>query len=112
MIQIEVYTSSEGLITAYSAVGHAVVAGRGDSAVCAAVSSISRTAAAVLRNLPCTRVEGSAPKPGNVYFTVEYESGYSSERAFGICETVLTGLQGISDDNPEIVKLTVQSGIR
>ncbi len=112
MIQIEVHTSSEGLITAFSAEGHAVIEGRGDSAVCAAVSSLSRTAAAVLRNLPFTLVQGEAPEPGKIYFSVEYEAGYSPERAFGICETVLTGLQDISNDNPDMVRLTVQSGIR
>ena len=106
VIRIKVETTSGGLITAYSAEGHAVNEETGSIGVCAAVSALSRSAASVLRNLPHIALTGSAPQPGNVCFYVNYEAGAPIERALGVCDTVLNGLSAIALENPGLVKLS------
>ena len=106
MVNVRIETA-EGLISSLDVRGHARTADHSDTAVCAAVSVLARTAAQTLRDLADVRVDGNAPEPGDLYFSVEYGSDAPVEHARGVCDTVLHGLRSVAAETPQLCGLEI-----
>jgi uncharacterized protein YsxB (DUF464 family) len=103
-----VVLDAEGRIARFEASGHGGRARAGKDIVCAAFSALSRTAYEVLAALPGAELEGSAPKPGELRFSVRRMAPEYCERAVGIAEFLLAGISGLEREFPGEVALTIE----
>ncbi len=63
---------------------------------------------AALAQVPGARVEGSAPEPGKLWFSLrDYPPG-DADRLRGIGDFLLTGLSGLEREHPGALKLTTE----
>jgi uncharacterized protein YsxB (DUF464 family) len=108
MIRVQVKIA-DGLIRFLDVRGHARSGNGGNAGVCAAVSVLARSAASTLRELNDVAVEGRAPGPGELNFTVEYGSGAPVEEARGVAEMLLNGLGGVAAENPHYCAVEISS---
>ncbi|WP_319561287.1 ribosomal-processing cysteine protease Prp [Marispirochaeta sp.] len=109
MIRVRL-TVVSGLLRNLDAEGHARDAGENDAAVCAAVSLLCRSAAQALKDLDDLEIDGSAPQPGVLRFSVVYGKGASIERARGVSDTLIRGLEAVARESPRLCVLEISSG--
>lgn len=108
MIEVRACLGADGVLRRVDSSGHAGTGSAGRDLVCAAVSVLLRTAYEVLAQVPGTRVEGSAPEPGSLWFSLrDYPPG-DADRLRGIGDFLLTGLSGLEREYPGALKLTME----
>jgi uncharacterized protein YsxB (DUF464 family) len=108
VIAAKVVLDADGRIARFEASGHGGRASAGKDIACAAFSVLARTAYEVLAALPGADLEGSAPKPGELRFSVRRIAPESGERASGIADFLLAGISGLEREFPGQVALTIE----
>lgn len=110
MIRVRLAVDS-GLLRNLDAEGHARNAdSENDAAICAAVSLLCRSAAQALKDLEDLEIDGSAPEPGVLRFSVQYGSRAPLERARGVLDTLVRGLEAAARENPRLCRIEVSGG--
>lgn len=108
MIEVRARLGADGVLRRVDSSGHAGTDGGGRDLVCAAASVLLRTAYEALAQVSGTRVEGSAPEPGRLWFSLrEFQPG-DTDRLRGIGDFLLTGLSGLEREHPGALKLTTE----
>ena len=108
MIEVRARLGADGVLARVDSSGHSGTGGRGQDIVCAAASVLLRTAYEALGQVPGVRIEGSAPEPGSLWFSVRDFRAEDSDRLKGIGDFLLTGLSGLEREQPGALKLTVE----
>ena len=103
MTQILLVCSQDGAFKRVTASGHAGFAKKGKDIVCAAETSLLRTAMQVLEQTEGVLVKSDASERGFLSFSAE-ASG-SRERLVCVADFIRTGIKSISCEFPELVKL-------
>lgn len=108
MIEVRARLGEDGVLRRVDSSGHAGTDAAGRDLVCAAASVLLRTAYEALAQVPGVRVEGSAPEPGKLWFSLrDYPPG-GADRLRGIGDFLLTGLSGLEREHPGALKLTTE----
>lgn len=107
MIEVLLVCSSEGCIKSCKASGHASFAAKGKDIVCAAVSSLLRTAIQVLEKTGGITVITETPSRGNLAFCVEEKdlSAETTEWLKCTAEFIRSGISSVSEEYPDNVRL-------
>jgi uncharacterized protein YsxB (DUF464 family) len=91
--------------------GHAGAGKRGEDVVCAAVSFLVRTAAAVLADKAYVTAQVVAPARGELHLSIECKrEGEPYLRA--IQDFLLTGLNSVAEEYPECLRVDVSRDLR
>jgi uncharacterized protein YsxB (DUF464 family) len=94
-------------VRALAVTGHAGAGPRGHDIVCAAVSVLVRTAAAVLSDREYVTADVVAPARGEVYLTIAYKR--EGEPYLGaVQDFLLTGLESLRDEYPACLTLVYE----
>ncbi|MCR5698977.1 MAG: ribosomal-processing cysteine protease Prp [Treponemataceae bacterium] len=108
MIQVLLVRSKDGLLQSCSAQGHAGFAAKGKDIVCAAVTSLLRTALAVLENKSSIVLDENSSDRGFLAFSVKgFTSDDESLLRYSF-EFLQEGLGQIAQDYPKCIKLRVE----
>jgi hypothetical protein len=107
MIRAKIVLDSEGGLRGFEAIGHAEKAVQGCDVVCAAFSVLARTSYRALERLPGFRLSGRASEPGSLSFEV-LAAARSSERAAGIADFLIAGMDDLARDYPDAVVITIE----
>jgi uncharacterized protein YsxB (DUF464 family) len=107
VIRASVVLDAGACLLSFKATGHAAAGDRGYDIVCAAFSTLARTAYRSLDALPGIELRGSAPEPGSLSFEVR-KPAVSSERAAGIADFLIAGLGDLARDYPEAVEFELE----
>jgi len=108
MTEVRVWLGTDGVLRRVDSSGHAGTDGAGRDLVCAAASVLLRTAYEALAQVSGTRVEGSAPEPGRLWFSLKDFRPGDADRLRGIGDFLLTGLSGLEREHPGALKLTTE----
>jgi uncharacterized protein YsxB (DUF464 family) len=108
MIEVQASVGADGVLRRVKSAGHAGAGPRGEDLVCAAASVLLRTAYETMAQVEGVRIEGSAPEPGELWFTVRDFGSEASERLKGIGDFLLTGLSGLEREHPGALRLTTE----
>ncbi|HOX32395.1 MAG TPA: ribosomal-processing cysteine protease Prp [Spirochaetales bacterium] len=107
MIAAKVVLDAEGRLVRFEASGHGG-APAGSDIVCAAFTVLARTAYEALAALPGAEVEGAAPGPGLLRFSVRRIEPGQAAKAEGIADFLLTGISGLEREFPGRVGLSIE----
>lgn len=107
MIRARLSLDAAGCIAAFTASGHAGCAARGNDLVCAAFSTLARTAYRSLEQLPGIEIRGRAEKPGSLDFVVTSPAEDGS-RARGVADFFVVGLTDVARDFPDAVVVEIE----
>jgi uncharacterized protein YsxB (DUF464 family) len=108
MIEIRASVGTDGVLQRVDSAGHAGTDARGKDLVSAAVSVLLRTAYEAMAQIDGARIEGSAPEPGSLWFSIRDFRPENAERLRGIGDFLLTGLSGLEREYPGALKLTTE----
>jgi len=109
MIRVRL-TVDSGLLLYLEAEGHARDKAEKDASICAAVSLLCRSSSEALKDLKDLEIDGSAPHPGVLRFYVRYGEGAPLDRARGVYDTLIRGLEAVARENPRLCRLEVSRG--
>ena len=109
MIRVRL-TVDSGLLLYLEAEGHAREKAEKDASICAAVSLLCRSSSEALKDLNDLEIDGSAPQPGVLRFYVRYGDEAPLDRARGVFDTLIRGLEAVARDNPRLCRLEVSRG--
>ena len=110
MIDVLLVCCTDGAIKSCSACGHAGFAAKGKDLVCAAVSSLLRTAVEVLQKTDGMVIRTEIPSRGNLAFSVEDCGGSgNTERLVCTADFIRVGIKALSDEYPKCVQLREQT---
>ena len=98
-------------LRSFRAEGHAAAGDRGYDLVCAAFSVLARTAYRALEALPGIELSGSATEAGKLRFEV-LKTAASAERAAGIADFLVAGMNDLARDYPAAVEFVVERNWR
>ena len=104
MVYLALTGEKSGVISAVSSLGHA---SEENAAACSAISSLLRTFAVVLEQIPSVKLAGNAPNRGEFYCRIEKFGNEYLERIKGVCDFLLTGLRLIKQDFPNDITLDI-----
>ena len=107
MIRARARIDAEGRLLGFSAAGHAGRGERGYDIVCAAFTVLARTAFRAMEALPGAELEGAASERGRLSFEV-VKQAHSAERAAGIADFLVVGLESLALDYPGAVEFVVE----
>jgi len=108
MIEVRASVGVEGVLRRVESTGHAGTDVRGKDLVCAAASVLLRTAYEAMAQIDGVKIEGAAPEPGSLWFSVRDFRPEDAERLKGIGDFLLTGLSGLEREQPGALKLTTE----
>ncbi len=108
MIDVRASVGVDGVLRRVKSAGHAETDARGRDIVCAAASVLLRTAYEAMARIEGVRIEGSAPEPGSLWFSVRDFRPEDAERLRGIGDFLLVGLSGLEREHPGALKLTTE----
>lgn len=110
MIDVLLVCGRDGSIKSCNASGHAGFAAKGKDIVCAAVSSLLRTAVQVLERTDGAVIETEIPSRGNLAFSVEDCGGSgNTERLVCTADFIREGINALSTEYPRCVQLREQT---
>ncbi|WP_319476962.1 ribosomal-processing cysteine protease Prp [Marispirochaeta aestuarii] len=109
MIRVRL-TVDSGLLLSLEAEGHARTGAEKDASICAAVSLLCRSSSQALKDLNDLEIDGSAPRPGVLCFYVRYGDGAPLDRARGVLDTLIRGLEAATRENPRLCRFEVSEG--
>ncbi len=101
MIRISLDFTRDGLLRRLEAKGHGGLGSTGSDIVCAAVTSMVRTAAQIIERMPGTEMSGGAEKPGDLRFEIERVSERRESYLQAVGDFVVLGLKSIERDYPD-----------
>ena len=87
--------------------GHAGDAAKGYNTVCAAASSLIRSACRTVNNDSDIESLFSAPEPGQLDFSIQKYEILKSEWLKGITDYLLTGLTDLDNEYPEYFNINI-----
>lgn len=108
MIRAQIVLDEDGTLLSLTVAGHAGSAPAGKDLVCAAVSSLVRTAVRTLQAHPGLPVWSDAPEPGRVDLRVDGVSAPDRLWLKGVSDTVLQGLRDLEGDAPGFMEVNVK----
>lgn len=107
MVQVRVETRG-GCLHRLSIDGHDTTLREGESLPCGIVSALARTVARLLEQEMGIQWSGDAPEPGSLWLVIEHTPEQREERLKGITDFLLTGLQDVAQDFPDIIQFEVK----
>lgn len=108
MIEVRAFVGADGVLRRVESSGHAETDARGKDLVCAAASAFLRTAYETLAQIEGVRIDGSAPAPGSLWFSVRDFRAEDADRLRGIGDFLLVGLSGLERERPDALRLTTE----
>ncbi|MFA6937930.1 MAG: ribosomal-processing cysteine protease Prp [Treponema sp.] len=106
MIEVLLVCSSDGSLKSCNASGHAGFAVKGKDIVCAAVSSLLRTAIQVLEKTNGIVVKTETTSRGKLAFSVEDSNlDCKNERLICTADFIRCGIKSLSNEYPKNVQL-------
>ena len=108
MIEVRARLDADGVIRRIQSTGHAGTDEVGKDLICAAASVLLRTAYEAMAQTEGVRIEGSASRPGDLWFSVRDFRPEDAERLKGIGDFLLIGLSGLERESPGALKLTME----
>lgn len=113
MIRAAVTVGPDGLLQRIEITGHAGHGVSGDDIVCAAVTTLVRSAARLLEGDGRFALSGEAPEPGALSFSVTVgKAADSLPYLRGIGDMLILGLSDITREYPDRCSLHVGQGAR
>jgi uncharacterized protein YsxB (DUF464 family) len=101
-----------GFLAGFTASGHAGAGRKGEDIVCAAVTTLLRTAGKVLAGEPGLTVDGRSPKPGVMHLALEPPPEEKKDWVRGVTATLLRGLTDLAEEYPGRLKLKIDGARR
>lgn len=105
MIVISIHFDSNGLLETLNANGHAISTNSGVSIACAAVSTLTRSAARVLVEKDGFEIDLQLPEPGEFYLKVKNYQSSDKEWFEGVSDFIYSGFKDLLKDFPEAIDL-------
>ena len=108
MIKIDAVLDENGVLRECKAMGHAGAGKTGTDIVCAAVTVLMRTALTALSGRKGIKVQGGAPKPGQMWLEADYEAE-GKEFLFSAGVFLLEGLKSVAQEYPKNCSISIRS---
>ena len=108
MINIKIYLGKDGIISEINASGHAEDARKGNSIVCAAASSLLRTAAKLTERENDIKLTGAAEKKGVLFFKITDYPENKHKWLKGVTDYLILGLEDLSSEYPDDCKIYIK----
>jgi uncharacterized protein YsxB (DUF464 family) len=107
VIALSVRVYPGGCLAGFTASGHAGAGRKGEDIVCAAVTTLLRTAAKVLAGEPGLSVDGESPEPGVMRLALAPPPDGKREWVRGVTAILLRGLNDLAEEFPGRLRLEI-----
>ena len=107
MIKLDLYLSGDRCLNRFKAAGHAMSGIKGEDILCAAVTVLLRTAAAVLFNEKSLGAHGSAANPGEMEIELFVTSREKIEWLQGVTDFLVKGLHDLKKEYPGKLEVNI-----
>lgn len=108
MIAIDAALDGGGLLVSCKVAGHAKAGPIGGDVVCAAVSTLTRTALRILLDREGITLRGKASERGAFWLEMEY-TGAGRDFLAGAGAFLLEGLRSVAEDYPDHCTMTIHT---
>jgi len=107
VIRLSVRLQADGCLRSFAASGHAGAGAKGSDIVCAAVTTLLRTAGRLLAAQPDLSVDGGSPAEGQMRLRLEEPPEARREWVRGVTATLVAGLADLDREFPGRLKLDI-----
>ncbi len=109
MLKILIWLDSENVLREVRASGHAGDAAKGGNTVCAAATSLIRSACRTVISDKEIECRFNASEPGHLDFSIQKYGILKSEWLKGITDYLLTGLIDLDNEYPEYFEINIRN---